>query len=280
MRLFRLAIREGVNTDRLRIMARVKHDENGHLSKIVEHYNRLWAANKAGGNKANQRILAKNAIIDGPITLFGSAEKVYTYDHIVNESLKESAKKFKQKYDISLYEQQKAAGQTPYPIESWDEERNNAMQLVEPYLGYSPTYSGIMKLRRVQSQNVANSLHTATKVMLAKCALKDEYNDIHVHGLTRRADETIYTWTDHANISIDHVQQVMDTLAQTEHLRWNASHQALGYQYDSNGKEEARLLHDCLCDWEQLKDDKRSYDYNTVDVSLIEYGFNDELSTH
>ena len=69
-------------------------------------------------------------------------------------------------------------------------------------------------------------------------------------------------------------------LAQTEHLRWNASHQALGYQYDSSGKDEARLLHDCLCDWEQLKDDKRSYDYNTVDVSLIEYGFNDELSTH
>ena len=280
VRLFRLAIREGVNTDRLRIMARVKHDENGHLSKIVEHYNRLWAANKAGGHKANQRILAKNAIIDGPITPFGSAEKVYTYDHIVNESLKESAKKFKQKYDISLYEQLKAAGQTPYPLESWDEERNNAMQLVEPYLGYSPTYSGIMRLRRAQSQNVANSLHTATKVMLAKRALKDEYNDIRVHGLTRKAGETIYTWTDHANISIDHVQQVMDTLAQTEHLRWNASHQALGYQYDSGGKDEARLLHDCLCDWEQLKDDKRSFDYNAVDVSLNEYGFNDELSTH
>ena len=44
--------------------------------------------------------------------------------------------------------------------------------------------------------------------------------------------------------------------------------------------DEARLLHDCLCDWEKLDDEKRSYDYNTVDVSVIEYGFNDELSTH
>ena len=115
---------------------------------------------------------------------------------------------------------------------------------------------------------------------LAKRALKDEYNDIRVHGLTRKAGETIYTWTDHANISIDHVQQVMDTLAQTEHLRWNASHQALGYKCVPKTKDEARLLHDCLCDWEKLDDEKRSYDYNTVDVSVIEYGFNDELSTH
>lgn len=276
IRLFRLAIRIRPNMDRFRIMVRVKHDENGHFNTIVEHYNRLWAANKVNNednNAVNQNVVTKDEKVDGPITLFGSAETVYTFDHIVNESLKESAKKFKEKYELSIIELKKAAGVEFYPHESWDDEQNRLMQLTGEYKPYSPTYSGMMKLRRVQSQNIANSLHTATKVELAKCALKEDYDNIFIHGLSRTVNTTTYSWKDHSNKPIERVQRVMDTLAQTEHLRWNASHEALGYQYDAAGKNEARLLHDCLCDWQQLPEVTQSYDYDAVDVSISEYGF-------
>lgn len=47
VRIFRLAIRYRENgLDKFRILVRVRHDENGHIQKIKEHYNRLWAADR------------------------------------------------------------------------------------------------------------------------------------------------------------------------------------------------------------------------------------------
>ncbi len=63
---------------------------------------------------------------------------------------------------------------------------------------------------------------------------------------------------------------MLDVLAMTEHLRWCASHEILGYrdQGDEEFKDEARLQHGCLKPWDELSDEKKSYDYNIVDVSL------------
>ena len=59
-------------------------------------------------------------------------------------------------------------------------------------------------------------------------------------------------------------------LAQTEHLRWNASHEILGYkdEGDENFKDEARLKHGCLKPWNKLSEKMQSNDYDVVDVSL------------
>ena len=64
--------------------------------------------------------------------------------------------------------------------------------------------------------------------------------------------------------------RVLDVLARTEHLRWVASHEVLGYSDSGteNDKDEARLTHGCLKPWEQLTPRTQSYDYNVVDVSL------------
>ena len=63
---------------------------------------------------------------------------------------------------------------------------------------------------------------------------------------------------------------VLDVLARTEHLRWCASHEILGYRVegDENFKDEAKLQHGCIKPWEDLTKEKQSYDYNIVDVSL------------
>ena len=57
-------------------------------------------------------------------------------------------------------------------------------------------------------------------------------------------------------------------LAQTEHLRWVASHELLGYRDTDDENNEARLLHCCLKPWNELSTRIQSYDNNVVDVSL------------
>ena len=274
VRIFRLAIIHRGDLKRFRIMVRVQHDENGHLRKIAEHYNRLWAAENSSTAKEkslNQHIIKTTDLFDGPITLFGSVEDIYTYNYIINEALKEKAKTFKSKYDLSVNNIREASNKEPYQIESWDELQNKRMQLTGDYAGYSPTFSGMMSLRRIQSQNIANSLHASTKYMLAMTALGGkDIDNVREHGIIRKDGKTQYTWSDGARLPIDHVQRVMDVLAQTEHLRWNASHEILGYRDhgDTSFKDEARMQHGCLKEWEELSEDIKSYDYNIVDVSL------------
>ena len=279
VRLFRLAIRSRQDDlDKFRIMVRIQHDENGHFQKIKEYYNRLWAAElqdkvdkKNKKKKLHQKSVTSDAQIETPITLFGSVESVYQYDNIIGDSLIEKARKFKKKYDLSINELRIRSGEEPYPIEGWEDEQNNAMQLIGDYKGYAPTLGGVMRLRRVQSQNLGNCLHEATKKALAETALgEDNYSEILRHGLIRNEGELLYSWRDHSSEPIANVQKVLDVLAQTEHLRWNASHEILGYQGNEveGYKDEARLVHGCLRDWDKLNDITKRYDYNIVDVSL------------
>lgn len=283
--IFRQAICHRGHLNQFRIMVRVQHDENGHFNLIAQYYNRLWKAeNASSGNRIHQDTVTDSEEVDGPISLFGSTEKIYTYAHIVDETLKEKAKRYKAKYDQSLYKHQLEVYQSipdddpqkekkkPYPILTWDEEQNDYMQLNDDYKGYSPTFSGIMRLRRTQNQNLANSLHAATKVMLAREAFDDnELDNIRRNGLIRNASNE-YNWKNSAQDDISHIRVVMDTLAKTEHLRWVASHEMLGYRMSST-KDEARLLHNYICDWAQLSADIRGFDYNTVDVSLTDNSF-------
>ena len=66
------------------------------------------------------------------------------------------------------------------------------------------------------------------------------------------------------------VQHLLDVLAQTEHLRWSASHQLLGYRQDGDEKhkDEVKLEHGCLIEWQYLSPAMQSNDYNVVDLSL------------
>lgn len=276
IRIFRLAIRnkEKAAFERFRIMVRIRHDENGHIQKIAHHYNRIWTANEASADEyhLHQNVIdSKDQSIESPITLFGSIEQAYTYDYIINDSLKEDAAKFKSRYDTAINEQWKKAGEETKEIISWDEEQKQMMQLTGEYEGFAPTYSGIMKLRRTQKQNFSNSLHKYTKILLARKALGDNaFNEMIEHGLVREDGCTVYSWREEANNDKEYLQRVLDVLAQTEHLRWNASHEILGYKKHGSEdfKDEARLLHGCLKEWEELSTRTQSYDYNIVDVSL------------
>lgn len=274
VRILRLAIRYRENgLGQFVILVRVRHDENGHIQKIQKHYNRIWAAdmNRIDG-QLYQCVIKKDEEKDAPIYLFGSMDKVYSYENVVKEKLKEDAKKFKENYARFVNKSRREAGKEPKEIEDWDEERALMMQLTGEYKDYAPTYSNIMKLRRVQSQNIANSHHKETKKWLAQTALGTQcYAKLKENGLVRKYDSKTYAWRNGSAEPINDIQRVMDVLAQTEHLRWSASHEILGYQMgkdDDKSREEAKLLHGCLKEWENLQDETKRYDYNIVDLSL------------
>ena len=266
VRIFRLAVRYRKDLSRFRILARVRNDKGGHLLKITEHYNRLWAAQQHGDEASmhrHQREVRSNAQVHEPITLFGSMASTYTWDYIVSDRLKNEAKRFKEKYDKSI---ETLCGKK---LQDWEEEHQELMQLTGEYRGFSPTYTGIMRLRRIQRQNLENCFHQHTKHKLVVEALDEE--DLALitgHVLSRKLNETEYQWHDHSPVAA--VTRVLDVLAQTEHLRWVASHEILGYRDggDETYQDETRLLHGCLKPWHELSTRVKSYDYNIVDVSL------------
>ena len=271
VRILRMAIRYRKDMKQLRIMVRVHHDEDKHILHIAEHYNRLWEANeRADGNKIHQKDIESCVNIDAPITLFGSEDKTYTFDNIISEEIEEGAKRYKAQYDASINAQKVASGLEADIIQTWDEEQNDLMQLDGDNKGYSPTFSGVMRLRRVQSQNKDNCLHLHTKRKLASSALGEELLTwFEKNRLFRESTSLHYTMEDGSAVP-SHIKTLLDTLAETEHLRWNASHEVLGYESagEEGEKDEARLRHGCIRPWQELKDETKSYDYDVVDVSL------------
>ena len=76
-------------------------------------------------------------------------------------------------------------------------------------------------------------------------------------------------------------QCLLDNLAKLEHLRWNASHEIMGYTPmpssvppNERGCNESRMWHNCLVPWEDLdaESDMISYikDYKAFDFAVVE----------
>ena len=265
VRIFRFAVRLRADMNHFRILVMVKNDEDRHFTRIVQHYNRLWAAEQHAENKSkpiHQRTITTTEPIDEPITIFGDLNEVFSYDFIVADKLKEEAKIYKKRYDKSM------EAFTGEKSKDWETEHKELMQLLEPYKGYSPTLSGVMRLRRTQSQNIENCFHQHTKRLLAQVALGDKYAVFAQHLLSRKENEITYSWQD--GEPDKDVIRVLGVLARTEHFRWVASHEVLGYNDfgTEEDKDEARLMHGCLKPWESLSARIQSYDYNVVDVSL------------
>ena len=272
VRIFRLAVRYREDLSHFRILARVRDDKGGHLLKITQHYNRLWAAqacSDVASRHIHQRMVRNTDQINEPITLFGSMTSTYTWDYIVSDRLRNEAKRYKERYDQSIMEMNGTEGTVAMTPLEWESEHRDLMQLTDEYRGFSPTLSGIMRLRRIQRQNMANCFHQLTKRSIAQAALSEEdYALIGGHYLTRKENETRYQWHNHTPVAA--VERVLEVLAQTEHLRWMASHEILGYREDDteDDKDEVRLMHGCIRPWQELSERVRSYDNNVVDVSL------------
>lgn len=268
VRILKMAIRYRENLKNLCILVRIHDDEDGHYARTAQYYNKLLGAQEATGGTTgtSNRSFLKSEDEDLPLYIFGQDQKIYTYANIIDNQFVRNAKLYKELYEssvtpgyVSNYEEGKTA---------WDKEIHRLLQLDEIF---HCNYAGVMRLRRVQSQDISNSQHSLTKKTIAQKALskcgKRQFD-------WESIDRNLYT-TSYYSLSgravDEQIHRLLTVLAQTEHLRWNASHEILGYVVNEDGikvKDESLQTHGCLTDWEHLDKETRSYDYNVVDVTF------------
>ena len=181
------------------------------------------------------------------IRTFGNQHDVWTYDNMTNESLKVRAKNYFAGY-------MRAQGDTRDAEAIWENR--------EKEIENTPDYAVHAKRVRQRSQDYANCFHISTKLALigpeiydcrhdvAQCIPAD-YSKAHTH----------YTGDD------PHVEQVLHYLAVHEHIRWEASHVALGY---TPGKrtDEVKKTHECIMNYDDLTPEVQHYDYLVIKTTF------------
>lgn len=120
-------------------------------------------------------------------------------------------------------------------------------------------YETRTKARRQITQNYSNCLHMHTKKAL--CDSETAAAASHIR--------CAYDGNGHIDMSCpDFEASVLDNLARSEHIRWNASHIMLGYRY---GIKTSDLMHthNCLVPYNGLDEATKHYDWLVVKRSLI-----------
>ena len=181
------------------------------------------------------------------IRTFGNRIDVWTYDNITNDSLKARAKNYFAGY-------MRAQGDTRDPEVLW---KNREKEIEE-----TPDYALHAKRVRQRSQDYANCFHISTKLALIGPEIFDCRSDIaKCIPADFNKDQTHYSGAD------PHVETVLHYLAVHEHIRWEASHVALGY---TPGKitDEVMKTHACIKNYDDLTPEVQHYDYLVIKTTF------------
>lgn len=246
VRLLRHAIRRGNDLKRLRIFVRsYSHELLPHIEEIARFYNRHVAES-----------LGLHDINPEPICIFGQIKTLYTYANIVDDGIRKESYRYFNSYDRRKETEENLGT-------AWRERRAKEMT------GPNGLYWNLNSIRRKESQDIANALHRNVKTELLRKALGSE--DLLLELASLIATKSIVRGGTNLYGGGYRFQDVLDTLAKTEHLRWNASHEMMGYTL-GECKDEIRFTHNCLTTWEELDSDvTRGYDYAVVETSLFMY---------
>ena len=181
------------------------------------------------------------------IRTFGNEKDVWTYDNLTGESMKARAKKYFAGY-------MRAQGDTRDPEAIWNEREK---EIVE-----TPDFARHAKRVRQRSQDFADCFHIQTKFKLVGPEILDNRKEI-----AECIPPSYETASAHYVGTDAHVEKVLHYLAVQEHIRWEASHVALGY---TPGKEtdEVRKTHACIMDYDDLTPELQHYDYLVVKTTF------------
>lgn len=235
------------------IMVRcVREEKFEMMQKVAAHYN-----NSSG-------------VSNDVICLFGNPKDIYSYKTIIRDDLANKGKEFFSNY-VRIRKER----------DDWKSRRERLTKvetLENGELGY-PDIDKLRKLRRQESQDMANALHAATKTWLLKSAFAEGYDwknlkirlfDYDGSSTMKGANDNIF----YPNLS-DEENEIILYLAMLEHARWNAAHSLLGYvdiHADEHSCDERTLHHNCLKDWDRLSDESKAskWDYKAYDFCVIE----------
>lgn len=235
-------------------------DKFAMMQKIADHYN------KGCGSEG------KNVIC-----LFGNPKEIYSYNTIIRDELTRRGITFMESY-------QKLCGENG----TWISRHKKLTGIAQKKIGeiIYPNIDNLRKLRRQESQDLANALHIKTKMWLMHQALGRDYDwDGFLSRLFDAAGNPIMVGS-HENIYYPYLSaeenEIMLNLAILEHARWNSAHELLGYVRNDDAPkcDERTRRHNCLRKWEELDEesqrastndwacDYKSYDFCVVNTSI------------
>lgn len=294
IRLFNYVRQSREDLSRLRIFVRsYQSDKEDYMKKIADHYNEGY--NTDCKNSLKTDIEKENYICQNIIIPFGQIRDIYSYQMIIDEELTIKGRRFQESYA-------KMKGEK----ELWDDRRavllgakkykkdilNNKIAVEISVKERKTSLDNIRSLRRKESQDLANALHAGTKLYLLKKSFDEDYDWYDFFDRYFEIDgETPNCEGSHDTISYKELNEKENkailNLARLEHLRWNASHEMLGYikaKEDLHECNERIRQHNCLRSWGELDKesqdvtrkqgwnaDYKSFDFGVVDTSLMLY---------
>ena len=201
-----------------------------------------------------------NSIGDDKIemVLYGQEKELYRCSTILSDETLKEAKEFNRIYEDSTLSAE----------EQWKENFGNGEIVKIMNKKNISRYHAIYDINRRVAQNMSNSLHNKTKLILmgldGECCIDKlkHYYDV----VTSRQQKTInYASATEAEA------ELLWNVAMVEHERWIASHKLMGYSYDIEN-DVVRKFHNNICLLEDLDEKTQSYDCNVVDTTIkMEY---------
>lgn len=250
-----------IATEIYKLFVRMRKNDLQRLKIFVSSY-------KRENIKKLERIAAfyneKNKESKGEMVIFGKSGDIFTYDRLVDHQIYEDAKGYYKKYN-ELNKDKK----------TWEERHNEATN-----------YKKIKDTMRKEMQDIANVQHIKTKLMLYGGAKEwawtyDRRSEANATDVEKRAfddvkkqlrsvasticlsiekekarrnsldTELAYFDLEDATKQQISLNKKMLQLARTEHLRWIAAHEMLGY-VEGEEKDVLGQTHCCLVPWSKL----------------------------
>lgn len=187
------------------------------------------------------------------IRLFGQEKKLYRCSTILSDDTLREAMEFNKVYensDLSAEEQ-------------WEKNFGEGeIQRLMTEKGMS-RYHAIYDINRRIAQNISNSLHCRTKMILMGFGENEHSERLRLYYgyVNSRKNET----TKYACGKED--EQLLLNIAMVEHERWIASHKLMGYK-DADVTDPVKKLHESMKPFDKLSEKTQSYDCNVVNTTI------------
>lgn len=196
------------------------------------------------------------------IMLFGDNQAVYNYNLIQSDVTNIEAMEFNRVYNNA-----------DNAVEKW--EADFGREAIERIMEEKRLnrYHAICELSRQMSQNISNSLHGRTKLILMGIEPEKhpERLELYMDYIKSRAKySTNYT------CGGDEAQLLLN-MAIVEHERWIAAHRIMGYTHGKS-KDAVHQYHPSICPWAELDEKTQSYDCDVVDTT-IKLAYNQLITT-
>lgn len=210
------------------------------------------------GNEKRMTEVARslNKSIEGnnvEIRLFGQEKKLYRCNTILSDDTLQEAMEFNKVYEKSELSAE----------EQWKKNFGEAEILRLMTKKQMSRYHSIYDINRRIAQNISNSLHSRTKMILMGFGENDPSERLKLYYgyvKSRKEETTKY------ECGKDE-EQLLLNIAMVEHERWIASHKLMGYTYNPEN-DCVQKYHKCICPWDELDEMIQSYDCNVVDTTI------------